>query len=229
MMVRILAFLIVISSLVLFSSCTTNHEAKNSEKPGKDKVDSISLIGDQSKKEEVAMRESDPNEEKNPSKATKEKQEDTPDKKIEVRARVEKKQTPKKVETVVNSEQMQKTNVPKPKPKPIAKANIYFPDTLFNFGFINEGDSISYSFKFLNTGDGQLEIMDVQVTCGCTIPTYPLEPILPGRIGKVDVTYNSHGKFGKQLARIDILTNADPELTSLYLKGVVRTALADED
>jgi hypothetical protein len=35
-------------------------------------------------------------------------------------------------------------------------------------------------FEFKNTGDAPLIIADVQSTCGCTIPTKPTEPIMPG-------------------------------------------------
>ena len=32
-------------------------------------------------------------------------------------------------------------------------------------------------------------ISNVQSTCGCTVPTKPTEPIMPGMTGKIDVKY----------------------------------------
>ena len=102
------------------------------------------------------------------------------------------------------------------------KAVIFFPDTLFDFGFINEGDTIAHTFRFLNNGKAPLEILDVQVSCGCTVPVFPLEAVQPGRLNKIEVTFLSKGKMGSQLATIDILTNAENARETLYLKGVVR-------
>lgn len=110
----------------------------------------------------------------------------------------------------------------KPPPPPIEKAKIFFPDTLHDFGFINEGDTITHSFRFINDGKAPLEILDVQVSCGCTVPLYSLAEILPGRLSKIDVTYLSKGKIGSQIATIDVLTNAENPSQTLYLKGVIR-------
>ena len=116
---------------------------------------------------------------------------------------------------------------PKPTTKiipdpPEEKAILFFPDTLFNFGFIDEGDTIDHTFRFLNNGTAPLEILDVKVSCGCTVPVFPLEAIQPGRLSKIDVTFLSKGKIGSQLATIDVLTNAENSSQTLYLKGVVR-------
>ena len=35
-------------------------------------------------------------------------------------------------------------------------------------------------------------ISNVQSTCGCTVPSKPTDPILPGQTGKIDVKYNMH-------------------------------------
>ena len=118
-------------------------------------------------------------------------------------------------------------NQPKPTKKivpdsPAEKAILFFPDTLFNFGFINEGDTIDHTFRFLNNGTAPLEILDVKVSCGCTVPVFPLEAVQPGRLSKIDVTFLSKGKIGSQLATIDVLTNAENSSQTLYLKGVVR-------
>lgn len=137
------------------------------------------------------------------------KKDPAPAKKIEtVKKTVSKKAAPKKVAP------------PKPveKPKPI----LFFPDTIHDYGFIDEGDTIRHSFRFLNDGTVPLEILDVQVSCGCTIPVYSLTDIAPGRLSKIDITFLSKGKIGPQEATIDVLTNARNARQTLYLKGVIR-------
>ena len=121
-----------------------------------------------------------------------------------------------------------KSNPVEPKPKkqipppPVEKPKIYFPDTLYNYGFIDESDTVVHTFRFINDGKEDLDILDVQVSCGCMIPKYPLTAIKPGRMGKIEVTFLSAGKIGSQLATIDVLTNARNPRQTLYLKGVVR-------
>ena len=136
------------------------------------------------------------------------------------------------VKTVSTRNKIEKPTPAQPKAIPKAKvatplkveekAVIFFPDTLFDFGFINEGDTIAHTFRFLNNGKAPLEILDVQVSCGCTVPVFPLEAVQPGRLNKIEVTFLSKGKMGSQLATIDILTNAENARETLYLKGVVR-------
>ncbi len=64
-------------------------------------------------------------------------------------------------------------------------------DNTIDYGTTNkEDDNGLRSFVFTNTGDAPLIITNVQSTCGCTVPSKPTEPILPGKTGKIDVKYN---------------------------------------
>ena len=96
-----------------------------------------------------------------------------------------------------------------------------FNETIHDFGVINQGDQISHDFVFENTGERELEILKVDVTCGCTTPTYPFLPIAPGDKGTISVTYNSTGKLGAQKPMITVVTNAKPRTHKIYLKGGV--------
>ena len=61
-------------------------------------------------------------------------------------------------------------------------------DNTIDYGKVSkDSDSGLRTFEFKNTGDAPLVILNVQSTCGCTIPTKPKEPIMPGKIGKIDV------------------------------------------
>ena len=89
-----------------------------------------------------------------------------------------------------------------------AKAIITFEKSTHDFGDITQGDVVNHVFKFKNTGTAPLIISDVQVTCGCTVPTKPKEPILPGKTGEIGATFNSGGKMGKQNKTITVISNA---------------------
>jgi len=101
-------------------------------------------------------------------------------------------------------------------------ANISFDKLVHEFGEIDEGDKITHKFKFKNTGNGPLIINNVDVSCGCTMPTYPIIPIGPGETGEIGVIYNSKGKFGTQKPSITVNTNASQPLVKLYMSGSIK-------
>jgi len=83
---------------------------------------------------------------------------------------------------------------------------------------ITEGESVSYSFKFTNTGKSDLIISDASAPCGCTIPSYSKEPIPPGGEGKIDVQYNSEGKGGGLHEKhITVTSNSIPKKRTLKI------------
>jgi hypothetical protein len=91
----------------------------------------------------------------------------------------------------------------------------------YNFGKIEQGKSVSYDFKFKNTGKEPLMINDASATCGCTKPTFAKDPIKPGGSGVISVTFNSTGKNGEQDKAITITSNAKENPKIIHLKGFV--------
>jgi hypothetical protein len=98
---------------------------------------------------------------------------------------------------------------------------IHFEETEHDFGRIIEGESVSYSFKFSNTGKSDLIIAEVTTSCGCTVPSYPKTPIRPGEGGTVKVAFNSNGKRGYQLKNIVVASNTQPNATVIRIKAQV--------
>ena len=85
-----------------------------------------------------------------------------------------------------------------------------FMEEEYNFGTINQGEVVSHTFKFKNTGSEPLIITDAKATCGCTIPKKPTEPIAPGETGELVVEFNSAGKSGAQTKQVTVTTNTNP-------------------
>lgn len=106
------------------------------------------------------------------------------------------------------------------------KAQIKFTKTIYNFGEFSENNPIQKCvFTFTNVGDAPLIINQAVASCGCTIPDYTKAPILPGKKGEISVTYNGKGKFpGHFKKTITIRTNGEPEMTRLYIEGVMKEA-----
>ena len=94
-------------------------------------------------------------------------------------------------------------------------------DSVYDFGTINEGDVVEFSFRFKNTGNKPLDVSDAKASCGCTVPEKPTAPIKPGEMGYIKVKFNSDRKPGEAKKSITVTSNAMPEFPELYLKGTV--------
>lgn len=85
---------------------------------------------------------------------------------------------------------------------------IVFVEDAWNFGAIQQGDKVEHTFEFENAGTEPLILSNVLTTCGCTASDWPREPILPGDLALLKVTFNSAGKIGVQNKIITIVSNA---------------------
>ena len=96
-----------------------------------------------------------------------------------------------------------------------------FKDTLHNFGNIKEGEKPVYTFEFKNNGKTPLIISNAKGSCGCTVPSYPRDPIAPGESGAMEVSFNTDGKPGHQEKSVTITTNSQKGVHMLYIKADV--------
>ena len=78
-------------------------------------------------------------------------------------------------------------------------AEITFENEVHDYGTIKQGADGSCEFKFKNTGKEPLIISNAKGSCGCTVPTYPKEPIMKGQTAVIKVNYDtkSVGAFRK--------------------------------
>jgi hypothetical protein len=100
----------------------------------------------------------------------------------------------------------------------IKEPEMSFEHQTHDFGKITEGESVEHTFKFKNTGVGDLVISSCTASCGCTVPQWPREPIAPGKSGEIKVVFNSAGKGGLVSKDITILANTNPVKTVLQIK-----------
>lgn len=102
-------------------------------------------------------------------------------------------------------------------------AEMTFEKTTVNYGNINQGDDPYRVFKFTNTGTEPLIIKKAKGSCGCTVPTYPKEPIAPGASAEIKVRYDTK-RIGKINKSITLQTNAGVKL--LKIAGNVKKKAA---
>ena len=100
---------------------------------------------------------------------------------------------------------------------------ITFDKTEHDFGTLLQGEVVTYSFHFTNTGNAPLLISNVNTSCGCTVADFSREPINPGKDGYIKATYDSKGHHGFQTRSLTVVSNTNPNQTVLRLKGTVQT------
>ncbi len=98
---------------------------------------------------------------------------------------------------------------------------IKFEKEVYEFGKIEQGESVSYDFNFVNTGKSPLIIKEATATCGCTVPVFSKDPIPAGASSVIKVTFNSTGKEGLQDKVVTIVANTIPQNTEVHLIGEV--------
>ncbi len=104
---------------------------------------------------------------------------------------------------------------------------IEFEESLHDFGRINKGDMVGHVFKFKNTGEAPLLIVDAKASCGCTVPQWTKEPIMPGKSGEIEVKYNGSGS-GKIHKTVTVLANTEPRETVLEIVADVKAVDMDD-
>jgi len=89
-----------------------------------------------------------------------------------------------------------------------------------DFGNITQNVPVMATYKFKNTGSKPIIISKVKKTCGCTVPKWPEQPIMPGEEAVIEAEYNAKnpGAFNKT---ITVVSNAAENYIYLRLKGKV--------
>jgi hypothetical protein len=104
-----------------------------------------------------------------------------------------------------------------------AKIEFSAKENTIDFGRVTKGsDSGIRVFEFTNTGNAPLVITNVLSTCGCTVPTKPEAPIMPGKKGKIEVKYNmATGPIRKTITVESNAANYEGGRIALKIKGEV--------
>lgn len=96
-----------------------------------------------------------------------------------------------------------------------------FNESVFNFGTVTEGEIITHTYSFTNTGNEPLIVSDARGTCGCTVPSRPTAPVEPGATGEITVRFDTRSKVGDRQQKVTITANTEPAQTVISLDGTV--------
>ncbi|MEQ3500176.1 DUF1573 domain-containing protein [Tenacibaculum sp. SSH1-16] len=95
-----------------------------------------------------------------------------------------------------------------------------FETETIDYGKIAYGSEGKRVFEFTNVGEAPIIIKDIVSPCGCTVPTKPEEPIMPGKKGQIEVSYDTKrlGGFSKTLT---VISNAKNKRKRVKIKGFI--------
>lgn len=109
---------------------------------------------------------------------------------------------------------------------PAANDNPNAPDIKFvklvhDYGTIVKEADGNCEFEFQNTGKEPLVLSDVRSSCGCTVPQWTREPILPGKKGTIKVHYDTK-RIGPINKTVTVMSNAKTPSVVLRISGNVQ-------
>lgn len=129
------------------------------------------------------------------------------------------KKATKKVAAPAKTEVSKKAETPK-----VEGAGMVFESETIDYGTIPHNADGKREFVFTNNGNKPLIITNAQGSCGCTVPTYPKEPIAPGAKAVIGVKYATD-RVGAFTKTVTLTSNAEGMASKvLTIKG---TVLAD--
>ncbi|TDE29658.1 DUF1573 domain-containing protein [Flavobacterium ranwuense] len=103
-------------------------------------------------------------------------------------------------------------------------AGMVFVTETIDYGTVAYNSDGKREFVFTNNGNKPLIITNAQGSCGCTVPTYPKEPIAPGAKGVIGVKYDT-SRGGQAFTKtVTLTTNAVVPSKTLTIKGNVLAA-----
>lgn len=112
--------------------------------------------------------------------------------------------------------------------KPVAQSNkpvgtqaeITFDKIEHDYGQVPRNGNGETTFTYKNTGKAPLILSNVRSSCGCTVPSWSKEPLMPGQSASIKVKYNT-ASVGPINKAVTVESNAISNRVVLRIKGNV--------
>lgn len=103
---------------------------------------------------------------------------------------------------------------------PAIESAIQMTKEKYEIGKIPQGEPYVFYMEFLNKTKKPLVVKNVMAGCGCTVPEKPTEPIMPGKVGKIKVSYSAPN-IGPVNKDVEIYLAGYTEPKIIYFTGEV--------
>ena len=100
------------------------------------------------------------------------------------------------------------------------QAEITFEKLEHDYGEVPQGGNGVTEFKYTKTGKVPLILSKVRSSCGCTVPSWSKEPLMPGQSASITVKYNTNN-VGVINKNVTVESNASNNRVILKIKGKV--------
>jgi len=108
------------------------------------------------------------------------------------------------------------------KPTQTNGPEIEFNKMVHDYGTIIEGANGECEFEFKNVGSEPLVLSNVSSSCGCTVPNWPKDPVMPGKTAVIKVKYNTN-RTGAISKTVTVYSNAvENSKVTLRIAGQVK-------
>ena len=94
-----------------------------------------------------------------------------------------------------------------------------------NFGNLEAGDVISFSFKIENRGQNVLSIDSVVTDCGCIDVELEKTELIPNGLCYMQVTYNSAGDWGNIVKTVHLYSNDSVACRTIFIGAYVENQI----
>ena len=129
---------------------------------------------------------------------------------------------------LVSTQAMAQVDAAQPAEEEVSGPVMTFETTTVQYGEIEQGADPLRTVNFTNTGTEPLVINSAKGSCGCTVPNYPKEPIMPGQTSVIEVRYDTK-RVGPINKTVKIKTNEGANVQHvLYVKGKISKVVQEE-
>jgi len=118
----------------------------------------------------------------------------------------------------------------KPALSQIEVDDVVFDKEIFDFGNIAFGkNEIIATFFFTNNSEFDYQIKNVIASCGCTVPSWPKNPIRPGMKGVITAKFDPTNLAGEVDKTIEIVANYNKVMSKkLRIQGIIREPIKQD-
>lgn len=102
-----------------------------------------------------------------------------------------------------------------------------FESMIVDYGDIVQNSEPLRVLKFTNTGTEPLVVSNARGSCGCTVPTWPKQPIMPGESSQLEIRYDTK-RLGNINKTVTITTNEGGEAHVIKVVGKISQAVEEE-
>ncbi len=112
----------------------------------------------------------------------------------------------------------------------ISDKEIVFESEDYDFGTVNFGkQKINATFIFTNNSSIDFKIREVKASCGCTVPSWPENPIKPGQKGVITATFDPSNLAGEVDKSIEIFANYSGMMSKIIrIKGIIKEPVSQD-